>query len=262
MIRPMHMKLLWTLFTAGVCLLLNAAPSRADVADLLPRIKPAIVGVGSFHPLATPRARLQATGFVVADGRHIVTNLHAVPVSLESEKGETLALFLREDEQVRVRSLQMVAKDPAHDLALLKLEGLPLPALGLGEARDVREGRTYYFTGYPIGSALGLYPATHRAGLAAIVPIFKPPATAKGLTPQLIKRSADPFLMYQLDAIAYPGNSGSPLYDPDSGHVVGVINAVFVKGAKENALKDPSGITYAIPVQFVRTLLEQAGLKP
>jgi S1-C subfamily serine protease len=62
--------------------------------------------------------------------------------------------------------------------------------------------------------------------------------------------------------VAYPGNSGSPLYDGHTGEVIGVINAVFVKSTKENALKDPSGITYAIPAKYVRELLEQAGLRP
>jgi serine protease Do len=69
----------------------------------------------------------------------------------------------------------------------------------------------------------------------------------QGLTPKLIKRADDPFTIFQLDATAYPGNSGSPLYDGETGEVIGVINSVFVKGAKENALRDPSGITYAIP---------------
>ncbi|MEW6676857.1 MAG: serine protease [Pseudomonadota bacterium] len=250
------------LITALTGLLLNAPVSRADIISLLPRIKPAVVGVGSFHPLATPRARLLGTGFVVADGNHLITNAHVIPALLETEKGETLALFTREDSEGRVRKLTPLASDKEHDLALLKFDGPPLPALSLGHTRDTREGETYYFTGYPVGAALGLYPATHRAGLAAIAPIYSPPATARGLTPKLIKRAADPFLMYQLDAVAYPGNSGSPLYDGETGEVIGVINAVFVKGAKENALKDPTGITYAIPVKYVRGLLEEAGVKP
>ena len=125
-----------------------------------------------------------------------------------------------------------------------------------------REGQTYYFTGFPVGAALGLYPATHRAGLAAIAPIYSPPATVKGLTAKLIHRAEDPFLMFQLDAVAYPGNSGSPLYDGETGEVIGVINAVFVKGAKENALKDPTAITYAIPAKYVRIMLLHAGLAP
>lgn len=249
------------LLSAALCLLLNA-PAPADIVSLLPRVKPAVVGVGSVHPLATPRVRLQGTGFVVADGNHVVTNAHVVPALMEAEKGETLSIFIRDGAEARARKAEKIASDPDHDLALLRFDGPPLPALGLGHFRDVREGQVYYFTGYPVGAALGLYPATHRAGMAAIAPIFRPPASAKGLTPKLIKRAADPFLMFQLDAVAYPGNSGSPLYDGDTGEVIGVINAVFVKGAKENALKDPTSITYAIPAKYVRALLEEAGLKP
>jgi len=33
-----------------------------------------------------------------------------------------------------------------------------------------------------------------------------------------------------------------------------VINKVFVKGKKEFVLKEPTGITYAVPVSFVRKL--------
>jgi len=62
-------------------------------------------------------------------------------------------------------------------------------------------------------------------------------------------------LIYQLDAIAYPGNSGSPMYDPKSGEVIGVINKVLVKDTKESALSSPTGISYAIPVKYVHKLI-------
>ena len=37
-----------------------------------------------------------------------------------------------------------------------------------------------------------------------------------------------------------------------TGEVIGIINKVFVQGTKENAITDPSGITYAIPVRHVK----------
>ena len=64
-----------------------------------------------------------------------------------------------------------------------------------------------------------------------------------------------PFNIYQLDGTAYPGNSGGPLFDAETGRVVGVINMVLAKASKESLLTNPSGITYAIPVRFVRELL-------
>jgi S1-C subfamily serine protease len=68
--------------------------------------------------------------------------------------------------------------------------------------------------------------------------------------------------VFQLDATAYPGNSGSPLYHPETAEVIGVINKVFVKEGRENVLAKPSGITYAIPVQYARQLLQNAGVAP
>ena len=74
----------------------------------------------------------------------------------------------------------------------------------------------------------------------------------------MIKQLRDPYDVFQLDATAYSGNSGSPLYDPETGEVVGVINKVFVKESKEAVLEKPSGITYAIPVRYVKELLRDA----
>jgi serine protease Do len=41
----------------------------------------------------------------------------------------------------------------------------------------------------------------------------------------------------------------------DSGEIVGVISMVALKGTRESALTSPSGISYAIPVEFVLRLL-------
>jgi S1-C subfamily serine protease len=71
--------------------------------------------------------------------------------------------------------------------------------------------------------------------------------------------SRGPFPVFQLDATAYPGNSGSPVYDPATGEVIGVVNMVFVKGTKEAALERPSGITYAIPSRYLVELLKSGG---
>ncbi|MCB1737317.1 MAG: serine protease, partial [Gammaproteobacteria bacterium] len=53
----------------------------------------------------------------------------------------------------------------------------------------------------------------------------------------------------------YPGNSGSPVYHPETGAVIGIINKVFVKETKEMVIEKPSGITYAIPIKFAKDLL-------
>ena len=47
------------------------------------------------------------------------------------------------------------------------------------------------------------------------------------------------------------------MFNADTGEVVGVINVVMVKGTRESALSNPTGLTYAIPVKFVRELIER-----
>jgi len=232
-------------------------PALADVADTLPSVKPGVVGVGIFNPTGSPRANLQGTGFAVLDGRYVVSCAHIFAKPLNSEKNETHAVFIGRDRQMAVRPAKLIATDRARDLALLKIEGAPLPALKLGDSSRVREGSQLYFTGYPIGSVLGLNPSTHRAGLAAIIPIFTPLASASQLTVRTLKQAQDAYEVFELDAIAYPGNSGSPVWHPDTGEVLGVLNSVYVKGAKEAALSAPSGISYAIPVKYVHQLLER-----
>jgi S1-C subfamily serine protease len=237
---------------------LFSLPAHADVADTLLAVKPAVVGVGTFHPTRSPRANLQGTGFAVLDGRHIVSCAHIFDKPLDSEKNETHAVFLGRDRQMTVRPARLIATDKARDLALLKIEGESLPTLKLGDSSRVREGWQLYFTGYPIGSVLGLNPSTHRAGLAAVIPIFTPVAAAAQLNARTLRQAKEPYEVFELDAVAYPGNSGSPVWHPDTGEVLGVVNSVYVKGAKEAALSAPSGISYAIPAKYVRKLLDQA----
>ncbi|MNN82868.1 hypothetical protein D3C81_1998530 [compost metagenome] len=64
-----------------------------------------------------------------------------------------------------------------------------------------------------------------------------------------------PYTVFQLDATAYPGSSGSPLFDPETGLVYGIVNMVYVKGLKEAAISAPSGITYAIPGSHMQAIL-------
>ena len=242
-------------------LLFTAIPALADLADTIEHVKQAVVGVGTYASIRGVQARYRGTGFVVADGRHVVTNAHVLPSELNSERNEYIAVFVGVKGQVR--QAEKVAVDAVHDLALLKIGGASLSSLSLGNPSQVREGEGIAFTGFPIGPVLGLYPVTHRGIISAITPIATAGRASQDLNPQRIQQlRRQPFKVFQLDATAYPGNSGSPVYDPDTGQVLGVVNKVFVKGSKENVLKHPSGITYAIPANYVKALLGRAGLKP
>ena len=234
--------------------------SAAELPDTVQRVKRSIVGVGTVQHTRRPPGRFVGTGFVVGDGHHLITNAHNIPQALKSARKEFLAIITG-GRRGQTRKAEVVASDTVHDVALLRFEGQAMPALRLGDSRQVREGELYAFTGFPIGIVLGMYPVTHRGIVSAITPVVIPQQSAGQLTARMVKRLRDPYDVFQLDATAYPGNSGSPLYDPKTGDVVGVINKVFVKQTKENVLKDPSGITYAVPGIYVEALMSKVGLK-
>lgn len=233
--------------------------AQAGMPETIDRTRLSVVGIGTYQKTRSPAFVFRGTGFVVGNGNLVATNAHVVPELLEAAQGETLLIEIpASNGEPQVREAQTVAVDKSHDLALLRVSGPPLPAFVLRKI-SVREGENYAFTGFPLGSALGLSPVTHRGMISAVTPIALPSATAQQLNEKLVRRlKSGSFPVFQLDATAYPGNSGSPLYDIDTGEVVGIINMVFVKGTKEAALSQPSGISFAIPVQYLQELLLSA----
>ena len=151
----------------------------------------------------------------------------------------------------------MVATDKEHDLALLAIQGEPLPALVLGDSQHgAGRARKLPLPGFPLVWYLGFTRSPTAASSSAITPIARPVENSRTLNAaQIAHLRKSRFDAFQLDAIAYPGNSGSPVFEPGTGRVIGVINSVFVKESKESVLEKPSGISYAIPVSHVQALL-------
>lgn len=236
-----------------------AQPVRAGLPEVVAAIKPSVVAVGTYDALANPRFSFRGTGFIVGDGRQLATNAHVIPD--ETALRQRLVLQIggnrsaTGDRAPETRPLTVLAVDPVHDLALLQIAGAPLPAATLADD-GAREGQAVAFTGFPIGGLLGFSPVTHRATISSITPIALPPPHARQLDAAAVSRLRQgPFDIYQLDGTAYPGNSGGPLFDAETGQVLGVVNMVLVKGSRESVLSQPSGISYAIPVRFLRGLL-------
>ncbi len=248
--------LVWTGHT--ILLLILPAPVHAELSNTIGRVKPSVVAVGTFLKTRSPAIQFVGTGFVVADGRHVITNAHVVDKPLDMANKESPIVLVSRDGDPRPREAEILAIDKDHDLALMKFSGDPLPALRLGDSSAVREGQMLAFTGFPIGMVLGFHPATHRGMVAAITPVALPGISARQLNARMISRIRDSvYNVFQLDGTAYPGNSGSPLYDPDDGTVYGIVNSVFVQGTRESAVSRPSGITYAIPGKYIAELLKR-----
>ena len=245
---------------AGVALLGGAMPARAALEDVITAAKPSVLVVGTYKATDNPRFRFRGSGFVAGGGNLAITNAHVLPDPIPAGDTEgTLAVIVpgSADDATRLRTARLLGVDRAHDLALLQFDGTPLPLLPLAGDAPAREGRSVAIIGFPIGGALGFTPVTHRGIVSSVTGIALPAPTAGALNAQAARQlRSGSFDIYQLDATAYPGNSGGPVLDAQTGEVIAVINMVLVKGSKETALQFPSGISYAVPVRFVNELLK------
>ena len=76
-------------FFSGVSLFLVLmvffTPSRADLPEIIEKIKPSIVAVGTFKQTNSPKFQLRGTGFVVGRGNLVATNAHVIPDGVATE---------------------------------------------------------------------------------------------------------------------------------------------------------------------------------
>ena len=243
----------------GLLGLIAALPGQANLVDIIVGAKRSIGAVGTFNALDNPRFGFRGTGFVVGDGNLLVTNAHVLPPEPGGDSKSALVVqFTTDAGTLETRPAVVTKLDTTHDLALLRMEGHPLPPFRIADSKDIHEGLSVAFIGFPIGGVLGFRPVTHRGIISSITAVALPPANSQQLNEKTLRRLREgSFDIYQLDATAYPGNSGGPVLDAESGAVVGVINMVLVKGTKESALSQPTGISYAIPARFIDELIRR-----
>lgn len=244
-------------FSTFLCCLNYVYAEDTTFVSVVKKIKKSVVGVGVYTPIEGNRVDLKGSGFVIGGGRYIATNYHVVSEELHLDKVQHHVVFVGEGRDYEVLKVTLVDFDPVFDLAILELADskrkLPNEFI-IGSDDFIDAGSEIAFTGFPIGSVLGLYPATHTGIVSVITPNASPATSTNQLNLGLIKQLRQRFDVYQLDATAFPGNSGSALYLKSTGEVIAIINKVLVQKGKEYALSTPSGITYAIPIKHLRNL--------
>ncbi|HKB19847.1 MAG TPA: trypsin-like peptidase domain-containing protein [Gaiellaceae bacterium] len=181
-----------------------------------------------YTPPATEVQRSLGSGFVVDKAGYIVTNYHVVG------DAQSVRVSFSNNDSMKAR---VVGKDPATDVALLKVQATSraLKPLTLGNSDGVHVGDQVAAIGNPLGLdrsiTLGIVSALHRS------------LTSPEGTP--IDR------VIQTDAALNHGNSGGPLLNAQ-GQVVGVSSAVSTAGGESNV-----GIGFAIPINTVRDVVAE-----
>ena len=236
----------------------GAALAGESLPQLIARAKRSVVTVGSYGLMDTPRFGFRAAGFAVGDGLQVLTSAHVIPPEEAGRIDRSIAVQVWLGGDIwQLRSARLLGRDLRNDLALLEIDGPALPPLKLA-AQDAVEGTAIALMGFPIGHALGQVHTTHRGIVSAWTSIATPASDPSGLNARAVRQLREgAFKVMQLDAIAYPGNSGGPVMDVETGEVVGVLQGGVVKGTKEAALSTPTGITYAVPASSAAALMAE-----
>jgi serine protease Do len=183
-------------------------------------------GGGGDAPV-TQRGGSLGSGFVISADGYVVTNNHVVS---PSRTGATVDQITVTFPDRREFEAELVGRDPASDLAVLKIKGSNFPFVRFANSEQVRVGDWVVAIGNPFGLGgtvtAGIVSALHRNIGAGIYDRY-----------------------IQTDASINMGNSGGPMFDLN-GNVVG-INTALISPTGGNV-----GIGFAIPADQARPIVD------
>jgi serine protease Do len=177
-------------------------------------------GGGGDEPV-TRRGDSLGSGFIISADGYVVTNNHVVSPTRTGATVEQITVTLSDRREFEA---ELVGRDPASDLAVLKIKGSGLPFVRFGDSERVRVGDWVVAIGNPFG--LG---GTVTAGIVSALHRSLP---GGGIYDRFI----------QTDASINMGNSGGPMFDLN-GNVIG-INTALISPTGGNV-----GIGFAIPAE-------------
>ncbi|WP_296445776.1 tetratricopeptide repeat-containing serine protease family protein [Rhodoferax sp. UBA5149] len=166
------------------------------------------------------RKGVYGSGVVVSRHGDIVTNEHVV----------------QHCEKIRIQPLgtdvKVIAKDAKNDLALLRLEGNPLPASNFRVGKSIRLGDEVVAIGYPLRGLLSSGPIVTTGIVNAL------------------SGANDDTSAFQMSATVQPGSSGGPIFD-NNGLLVGIVRARLLSSGPIGAQNVNFGINLATVSGFL-----------
>jgi putative serine protease PepD len=184
---------------------------------------------------AYPQRGSGSGAIIEVEGQRVVlTNFHVVREALQSGgQNSTIEVSLSDTTSYRAR---VVGVDPDHDIAVLRVDGLPERAgsVPLGTSENLQVGQKVLAIGNPFGLQ-----STLTTGI--ISALERPLRSPSG---QQIAG------VIQTDAAINPGNSGGPLLN-SRGEMIGINTAIFSESGGN------VGIGFAVPVDIVRRVVPE-----
>jgi len=207
----------------------SAVFDEEQVQRIYDLVSPAVVEVNIDRKNGASYMQMgSGSGFLIDGEGHIATNNHVV------DGAERVRIAFHDG---RTTEATVLGRNPANDLALLKVDATTVAAIqpvALGDASLVRPGQLAIAIGSPFG--LG---GSVTAGVISGVNRHLPSDLGRAITGVL-----------QTDALINPGNSGGPLLN-SSGQAIGINTAIQVSQISTNA----RSIGFAVPSNALVELL-------
>tara|TARA_A100001388_G_scaffold172612_1_gene128995 strand:- start:1596 stop:2696 length:1101 start_codon:yes stop_codon:yes gene_type:complete len=203
-----------------------------SVSEMVSAVLPGVVSIA----IENRDERGSGSGFVIRPDGYILTNNH---VAAPAADGGSLRVFFENGDSA---SAEIVGRNSAYDLAVLKIDADNLPIVRLGDSDAVTVGDL----AVAIGAPLGLQ-GTVTAG---IISSLDRPVTAGGQGEMAYINAL------QTDAAINPGNSGGPLLN-SAGQVIGVNSAIATLAPTFTGEAGSIGLGFAIPVNSARRIAEE-----
>jgi serine protease Do len=181
------------------------------------RVSPAVVSIGT----TTARGEGLGSGVIIRPNGMILTNAHVVG------NARTVDVSLADG---RTLDGTVLGRDPALDVAVVRIAGTDLPAAPIGNSDQLQVGQRAIAIGNPVGFT--------RSVTTGVV---------SALNRSAGRGTYETFI--QTDAAISPGNSGGPLLD-SRGAVIG-INSVVVRAPGSE------GLGFAIPINAAMEMANQ-----
>lgn len=211
-------------------------PAGSDTTvDVVKELLPAVVTV--VNRAQNGQAQSSGSGFVIDAGQgFVVTNNHVVENARGTGTGASFDVIFSDNRTVKAT---LVGRDPATDIAVLRVPAQGLTAAPLANSDTAPVGAHVI----AIGSPLGEYQNTVTEGVIS----------AKG---RRVQESADVFLedLLQTDAAINPGNSGGPLIWIAAKQVVGMNTLVEVNPNTDTIAQ---GLGFAVSSNTIRDIANE-----
>jgi serine protease Do len=179
-------------------------------------------------PMPSPQEQKHTSlgsGFIISGDGYILTNNHVV------DHADQVTVRLQDR---RTLTAKVIGTDPTYDIALLKIDaGGSLPAVSIGDSRNLKPGQWVLAIGSPFG-----FDYTVTQGIVSAV------------GRNLGERDQAYTSFIQTDVPINRGNSGGPLFNLQ-GQVVGINSQIYSNTG------DYLGVSFSIPIDMAMNAVQQ-----